>query len=310
MTTQKPSDEESQWRTGIPVRGVLQEHFDITIAVAVTTIALACIVIPYLNASGARVVTTLVFILSVPGYVFVAALFPHSNDLSNAERAALSFAFSIGLMALIGIGLNYTPWGIQLGPVVACALVLTFACSWISVKRRDALAKADRFTVRFADVRAAGNVTLPQSGAGLDRRLTLIAIASLVVSASVFAYLLATPTNEDATELYVLGPYGQARDYPQEFTLGQTRSVVVGVTNRENSEASYVLAVKLNDSGNATTLDTERIALGNGQTWQQNVSLTPDRIGDGMKMEFTLYKEPDLNTPYRDVYFWVNVTLA
>ncbi len=133
-------------------------------------------------------------------------------------------------------------------------------------------------------------------------------VASLIVSACVFAYLVAVPGSEHFTELYVLGPYGKAKDYPQEFPLGQTRSVVVGVSNKENRDASYELAVRLNDSGNSTILNTERITLKNGQTWQQPLNLTPDKAGNGMKMEFTLYKEPDLNIPYREAYFWVNVT--
>lgn len=308
MRAQKPAEKRPRWFAGVDVLGALKEHFDLTIALGVTLVALACMVVPFLNATGVRTIIALIFVLFVPGYVLIAALFPRRSDIGNSERAALSFAFSIGLLALIGLGLGFTPLGISAPTVIVCSTALTFACAWISVRRRAIFTKADRYTVRYDAVRNAGEMLLPNVGASFDKKLTLITIASLVLSASVFAYLLVTPSGEHFTELYVLGPTGNAKDYPQEITLGQTKSVIVGVINKENRATSYQLTVSLNDSGNASTLDTERITLGNGQKWEQPLSLTPDKVGSNLKMEFTLYRESDLGTPYRQVYFWVNVT--
>ena len=273
-----------------------------------TIATLACIVVPYLNVTIVRTIIGLIFVLSAPGYVVIAALFPSRNDISDAERAALSFGFSIGLLALVGLGLNYTPWGLRLESVLGFTTALTVLCVFIAVRRRGALSKANRFAVSLEEVRSAVSVIRPGSGARLDRALSIIALVSIIVSASVFAYLVAAPSNEHFTQLYVLGPYGKAADYPTNFTLGDTSSVVVGVTNNEGRDTTYELVVRLNDSGNATTLHTEQLTLGNGQTWQKPISLTPDKAGDGMKMEFLLYKSPDYDTPYREAYFWVNVT--
>ena len=271
-------------------------------------ITLACMVVPYLNVTIIRTIVSLVFLLFVPGYVFTAAFFPKRDDINNAERAALSVGLSIGIIAVTGFSLNYTPWGIGLQSVALSLAAVTSACAWLAIKRRDALAKGDRFTVRFPELRDAVTMRL-QSGSRLDRTLTTIAIASIALSLCVFAYLVATPGSEHFTELYVLGSYGKAKDYPNEFILGQTKPIVAGVINKEQGDASYELVIRLNDSkGNATTLHTEQITLRDGQTWEQRIPLTPDRAGNDMKIELSLYKKPDLNTPYRQAYFWTNVT--
>ena len=65
-----------------------------------------------------------IFVSWFPGYCFVRALFPakpstkkENKSLSAAERYALSLGSSLVLVALVGMLLNYTPWGIRLGPV-------------------------------------------------------------------------------------------------------------------------------------------------------------------------------------------------
>ena len=65
-----------------------------------------------------RVPLGLLMVLFVPGYTLIAALFPKIGDLDGIERTALSFGLSIAVVPLIGLGLNYTPWGIRLIPVV------------------------------------------------------------------------------------------------------------------------------------------------------------------------------------------------
>jgi hypothetical protein len=87
-----------------------------------------------------RYVLGTVFILWLPGYTFIKALFPqnlpfaktlaHSLDTSEKgldaiERTALSIGMSIALVPIVGLLLNYTPWGIRLTPIVLSLLALT-----------------------------------------------------------------------------------------------------------------------------------------------------------------------------------------
>lgn len=60
-----------------------------------------------------------VFVLFLPGYTSVQALFPSSRDLDDIERVALSIGLSLAITPLIGLLLNYLPWGIRLNPLLA-----------------------------------------------------------------------------------------------------------------------------------------------------------------------------------------------
>jgi len=65
-----------------------------------------------------------IFVLFLPGYTFIKALFP-TKELDNIERAALSMGMSIALVPITGLILNYTPWGIRTTPVTLSLLALT-----------------------------------------------------------------------------------------------------------------------------------------------------------------------------------------
>jgi len=79
-----------------------------------------------------RYVLGSVFVLYLPGYTFIKALFPtqvpfktSSENLDSIERVALSVGMSIALVPLTGLFLNYTPWGIRTTPVTLSLLALT-----------------------------------------------------------------------------------------------------------------------------------------------------------------------------------------
>ncbi|MGC9119326.1 MAG: DUF1616 domain-containing protein, partial [Thermoproteus sp.] len=55
------------------------------------------------------------------------ALYPRGDELSPLERLALSIGLSLAVVPLIGLLLNYTPFGIRLGPIVASLAAFTTA---------------------------------------------------------------------------------------------------------------------------------------------------------------------------------------
>jgi len=77
-----------------------------------------------------------VFVLFLPGYATVEALYPGERDLSNLERLALSIGLSLAVVPLIGLLLNYTPWGIRLAPVAAAITVYTTALLFVAALRK------------------------------------------------------------------------------------------------------------------------------------------------------------------------------
>lgn len=64
----------------------------------------------------ARYVLGSIFVLLLPGYSFIKALFP-SKDLGSIERLALSVGLSLALVSIIGLALDYTSFGIKTAPM-------------------------------------------------------------------------------------------------------------------------------------------------------------------------------------------------
>jgi uncharacterized membrane protein len=58
-----------------------------------------------------------------------------SENLDTIERIALSLGLSIALTAIVGLMLNYTPWGIRLTPITLSLLVLTIVFATAAVLR-------------------------------------------------------------------------------------------------------------------------------------------------------------------------------
>ncbi|MEM2936272.1 MAG: DUF1616 domain-containing protein [Candidatus Bathyarchaeia archaeon] len=90
----------------------------------------------------ARQVLGSVFVLWLPGYSFIKALFPTKvpiptgkRELDNIERIALSLGMSLALVPLTGLLLNYTPWGIRVTPITLSLLALTVAFATIAIIR-------------------------------------------------------------------------------------------------------------------------------------------------------------------------------
>jgi uncharacterized membrane protein len=92
------------------------------------------------------------YVLYLPGYVLVEALYPEEGDLKPLERLALSIGLSLAIVPLIGLILNYTPWGIRLGPVIVSLAIYTFGISIIALIRKYSIFK----TTRIIQARSRG----------------------------------------------------------------------------------------------------------------------------------------------------------
>ena len=86
----------------------------------------------------------IIFMLFLPGYTFIKALFPvhvptktSTESLDPIERIALSLGMSIALVPIIGLLLNYTPWGIRLTPIVLSLLALTIVFATAAIIREN-----------------------------------------------------------------------------------------------------------------------------------------------------------------------------
>jgi len=106
--------------------------------IALTTLTILSIVLT--NMVGyiiyMRYILGSIFVLYLPGATLIEALYPREEDLSPLERLALSIGLSLAVVPLIGLILNYTPWGIRLEPIIISLTLFTLSMTIIASWRK------------------------------------------------------------------------------------------------------------------------------------------------------------------------------
>jgi len=289
---------------------------------------LAILVIP---SSPARIVLGLPFLLFFPGYVLVEALFvrrketvfspspaPSSPEddaeasvkkggLDGIERIALSFGMSIAVTALIGLGLNYTPWGIRLLPVLYSISAFILILSAVALWRQSRVHNLQYFHECY--------LKMPGwEGSALNKTLSVVLAVAIVGAIGTLIYTVAFPKiGEKFTEFYLLGIHGKAADYPSAFTLQNGRvsgvtygdaaeipeqhgRVTLGIINQEQAEVRYTVAVQIDGQPaqiffNGAWVDSvDSVVLQQGEKWEQEIGFAPAHAGENQKVEFFLFK--------------------
>ncbi len=259
-------------------------------------LVLAILLIPD---SPLRTVLGVPFVLFFPGYTLISALFPAKPELGGIERFSLSLGLSLAVIPLIGLGLNYTPWGIRLTPVVTSLFLFTLLMSTVTLYRRTKLPIEQQITFNIP-IKIPSQAKLRK----FDKLFIIGIIAALVLVASAASYLAVTPKIGDQfTEFYLLGEGGKLSDYPTNLTLGQSGNVTLGIINHEAQNVTYRIIVNLE---NQTLSTIDSIPVADGEGWNRTYTFTPDRIGNKMRLEFQLCKE-ELPEVYRSLQLWIDV---
>jgi len=263
------------------------------ILLAIVVFTLLLFVLIAFTAGAARIALGLLFILFFPGYVLLSALFPRRVDLGGMERMALSFGLSIAVVPLIGLILNYTPWGIRLYPILISITVFVFVTSAMAYYRIHKLSASDRFGVVF-------KFNLPQ-WVGVSRpnkALSISLVIAIAAALGCLGYVVATPKQgEKFTEFYILNIEGKAEDYPKQVILGNPVNIIVGIVNHEHEPTSYSVYVRTESDVNAQ-IDVNTLA--HGEKWQEVVSFTPQHTGEMQNVQFWLYREYDTEPYFAD----------
>ena len=282
------------------------KHFpnDLALVIIFTLLCIPFVLIPPLNEiSPVRIILGLPLVLFLPGYALIAALFIRKDDLDGIERIALSFGLSIAISPLLGLALNYTPFGIRLTPILIVLSVFTIALAIGAWVRRSRIREADRFWVDFGVLFKSIKDSFKTTDSKVDKILTAILIISIVLALSVTVYVIVTPKEgEKFTEFYVLGPGGMAEDYPTNLTVGEEGEVIIGVVNHEYAAVTYQLELKVNGK----VIDQKSIVLTHNETWEGPLTFKPKKAGEDQKLEFLLYKVGEEGI-YRSLHLWVDV---
>jgi hypothetical protein len=90
-----------------------------------------------------RYVLGSIFVLWLPGFTLIKALFPSKREMDTIERAALSIGLSLAIVPIVGLLLNYTPWGIRLTPITLSLLALTITFATAALIREHQTKKME-----------------------------------------------------------------------------------------------------------------------------------------------------------------------
>ena len=341
---------------------------DLAAVIALVVATNVAAVAPVLRETPLRVPLGLAFVLFVPGYAFVAALFPEASgsdegsgaeavDTSGAEtwpptlgarsgidgieRVALSFGLSIAIVPLIGLVLNFTPWGIRLVPILIAVSGFTLAAVGVAAIRRWRLPAEERFRVPYRQWYAAGRAELLEPDTRADAALNALLAISIVLAAGSVSYaMLVPPSGEQFSAVYLLTETEDgelvADDYPTEFVRGESREVVVGIDNHEQQTTEYTVVVLEQDvevvenetaveNGSTTPinetivreqreLDRFGTTIAHNESWHYTYDLEPTMTGENQRIVWLLFPggdvpaDPSMDDTEYSVHLWVDVS--
>jgi uncharacterized membrane protein len=283
-----------------------------------------------------RAILALVYVLFLPGYAFISALFPRrgpclleqTDDDSFAllERFALSVAMSVVLVTFVGFLVVLSPFLLSVPPLLVGLTVLTIGTGIIAHIRRRQLSSAERFRIStdWLWTRATGKFTDEWNR---DTLLNVILVLSVLFMVSSVAYALTVPKPSDKhTEFYLLTEQEDgslvADDFPSSFRPSESKPVIIGVHNEEYKSVSYTVIVQ--EQRIIRTNDTVRVVernqmarhttqLSHNQTETIRQELSPTLTGENLRLQFLLYIDDPPSTPtaanaYRSTHLFVNVT--
>jgi uncharacterized membrane protein len=260
------------------------------------TIVLALVILIHPDGPE-RVLLGIPFILLFPGYSFIAFIAPRKTNLEPLVRAVLSVALSMISFPLIGLLLNYTPWGITMNSsliYLGLTVLIFSAGAWW---RRLRAPLDERFVLEIKIPRPA----LRGEGKA-DLALNMFLGMALILALLSMGYAYLSPKDgERFTEFYILGQNGKIT-YTQSVRAGEPFPVVLGVRNKEGQPTAYTVKVQ---TGKDEPLEQWQLVLMNEQVEEKEIELTlhGESIQD---IEFNLYREGS-DDPYRELNLWLNV---
>src|SRR5438445_7969896 len=290
-----------------------EKPWDLYAAVSYTVVMAA--VLLALNVGN---LLAILLVLFVPGYVLVAVLFLKNTEIDWIERIALSFGLSIAIVPLLGLLLNFTPWGIRFAPIVVTITLFTVGVGYAAYWRRMRLPADQRLSLTV-------NLAIPdwKEYSLLDKGLSVALASSIVVAGGTLVYVVLTPrTGETFTEFYILGPGGNTSGYPSSLNISQPGSVIMGIANHESASVNYTVRIDLvgvvivynvtsrfNETVevNRTLWSTFNVTLADGRNWTQPYTFQINYAGL-WKVQFLLFKDGDFSSAYRELHLYVRVT--
>ena len=252
----------------------------------------------------------------------------HLGDrgIDGIERVALSFGLSIAVVPLIGLALNFTPWGIRLVPILVSVSGFTILCAVAAAYRRWELPPEERFAVPYRDWLETARTEVFEPNDRTDAALNIALACSILLAFGAVGYaIVVPPQGEQFTEFYLLTEDDNgdlvAAGYPTELSVGEPADLVVGVENNEHRTVEYTVVIELQAVSTETNetvieerteLDRFETTLDHDEVWQHSHDVRPTFAGENLRLQYLLYEgeppaEPTTENAYRDLHLWIDV---
>lgn len=142
----------------------------------------------------------------------------------------------------------------------------------------------------------------------LPRALTWVLAIAVLASLVGVLYIAVTPqqTTDPYTEFYILGTDGNASNYPTNLSVGETGTLIVGISNHEHRTVTYTVLFRFENR----TAASRTVTVNDDETWEDEVSFTPQSTGR-KPLRILLYKGENADPSqdaYRSLRLWVNVS--
>jgi len=291
------------------------DNLDLFFVPVFVVLSILFILIPPYNETFLRIIIALPLLLFMPGYMFIAAMFPKRGELGTIERFTMSIGLSIAITVFDGFGLNYTPWGFRPNSITISLSIIIMLLLLVTIIQRWRYGN-ESYSFSIGDIRSFFNIlrtkereTGPEYDPALEKMLIKTMIIAILIVSAMLIYAKWTNEPEKFTALYILGANGKAEDYPTQVRVGEPSTILVGIENYEHELVNYTLLVKLA----GITLTQEDIRLDHEKKWVNNVTFIPEMTSsiafagaNKSKLEFQLLKG---NVSYRSVHLLVNTTM-
>lgn len=300
---------------------------DLVIAVILALALAEALTFDVVGAGPIRVLLAVPFALFLPGYAFLAALFPgradseYTRGIDWPERLALSFAVSLAILPISMLGLSVFP-GVALSTasIVTTLAGITVLGAIIGGGRRLSLPDDERL--------GRPKILDTWTRAGIRDRspsklvVDVLLVGSILLAATAVGYAFAAPEMSNPyTQFYLLheNPDGElvAGGYPSYLAVGQPATFVVGIENDETSSQTYTVVVQLQRLDGQTVTERAEVAryetqVEPGESTERELSVEPTMAGQDLRLTYLLYKEtppaePSSENAYRRLYVWVDV---
>lgn len=258
---------------------------------------LLILIIAFLPENVLRIILGLPFVLFIPGYTLIAALFPRKSSLESVQRLALSLGLSLAVVPLIGLILNYTTWGINLNSILYSLCGFVFITSIIAWFRQLRLTDSEKIIIHI-------EITPWNRRSSMEKVLSIVLIVVLLGLVGVIAFIATNPkSGQSFTEFYALDYKGKVEDAPLEINQGDTVAVTLGIVNHEQRDTIYNIEIRI-DGVTAVTIKSP--LLSNDEKYETIATFEPQKVGDDQKVAFLLFKNEETE-PYTQLHIWVDV---